>query len=57
MSLLAVNERRCPWPCEGSMHPCKEDGREGMCRWGNTLVEAGEGEEILGFQRGNWERG
>jgi len=50
-ALLGINERRGPWPCEGS-------GVE-ESQGGKRVGEAGEGEGIgaLFSQRGNRERG
>jgi len=50
MALSDINERRGPWPCEGSMHSCRGmprwgDGREFVGGWGNTLIEVRGGEK------------
>jgi hypothetical protein len=51
--------RRGPWSYEGSRPQCRGNARAGMQvgGWESTLMEAGGGDGIRGFQRGNQERG
>jgi hypothetical protein len=55
MALWDINERRCPWSCEGSMPQFRRmPGQENRRRW---VSDQGEGGREDGFQRGNEERG
>ena len=53
--MLAMNGRKGPWSCEGSMPQCKGARTRNLGVGG--LVSREKGEEIGDFQRGNWERG
>jgi hypothetical protein len=54
MALLNINGRR------GTMPQCREirgwRQKERIGRWVRTIIEAGEGDGLRGFQGGNWER-
>jgi hypothetical protein len=53
MALLDINRRSCFLSFEGSMPQCRgKPGQEGRRVWVSTLIDAGEGDGIGGFQRG-----